>query len=58
VKVERERCTQEHLAASVQTFTLFARTLGGEAGVGRRAQRYSYDLGEGVLVSGCVFRAL
>ena len=36
-RVERERCTQEHLAASVQTFTLFARTLGGGgAGVGRR----------------------
>lgn len=41
--VERERCTQEHLAASVQTFTLFARTLGGGAGVGRRTLRYSCD---------------
>ena len=37
VRVERKRCTQERLAASVQTFTLFARTLGGGgAGVGRR----------------------
>lgn len=36
-RVERERCTQEHLAASVQTFTMFARTPGGGAGVGRRA---------------------
>lgn len=60
-RVERERCTQEHLAASVQTFTLFARTPGGGgAGVGRR--RYGSGIavvmGEGVLVQCGAFRAL
>lgn len=61
MRVERERCTQERLAASVQTFTLFARTLGGGgAGVGSRAgsSGIAVVMDCSVLVQGGGFRAL
>lgn len=61
MRVERKRCTQERLAASVQTFTLFAGTLGGgRAGVVTLAcsSGIAVVMGCSVLVQGGVYRAL